>query len=341
MRKIFLISGPCGSGKTTFADAYARDLVRQEHRPVYVIHGDNFHQGFTEPEDKPDFFTDGQPSDRVLWEDILKFNWDCILHTADRALLQGLDTVIDYVTEDELPRVRALADRYGAELYYIVLTADAEETERRIRQRGDTDLVERALFLKKKLEEMPENRGHLYDTTGQTPEDAVREIRPEQFRVRRADAREGTAPADGTVRKAETEDARTAAGLAAELWPHHGVDELAEEIRGSLAEKEYALFLYEEQGRAAGFAECRLRHDYVEGTESSPVGYLEGIYVKAGDRGRGIARRLLSACEDWAREQGCTEFASDCELDNTESQGFHRAVGFREANRLVAYTRKL
>ena len=184
MRKIYFISGPCGCGKSTFADAYARHLVREGRRTVYVIHGDDFHEGFVETEDKPDFFTeDGQPSDQVLWEDILRFNWDCIIATADRALQQDLDVVIDYVIETELPRVKALAEKHQATLYYIVLTADEDEIERRIRSRGDTDLIDRALFLKKALEAMPENRGHLYNNTGKTPEDVAREIDPEQYRV--------------------------------------------------------------------------------------------------------------------------------------------------------------
>ncbi len=184
MSRIYFISGPCGCGKTTFTDAYARHLVRQERKTVYVIHGDDFHTGFIEPEDKGDFFVDGQASDRVLWENILRFNWDCIIATAGRALREGLDVLIDYVLEDELPRVKALAAEHQADLYYIVLTADTEELERRIRGRGDTDLVERALFLKKELEAMPENRGHLYNNTGKTPEDVIRDIVPDRFQVR-------------------------------------------------------------------------------------------------------------------------------------------------------------
>lgn len=183
MAKIFMISGACGSGKTTFANAFAKHLVRQERKTVYLIHGDDFHQGFKQPEDKGNFFVDGQASDQVLWEDILRFNWDCIIATAGRALRQGMDVIVDYVVEDELPRVRELAAEYHAELYYIVLTADADEIGRRIRSRGDTDLAERARFLKEKLEAMPENRGHLYDSTGRTTEDMVREIIPEQFRL--------------------------------------------------------------------------------------------------------------------------------------------------------------
>ncbi len=145
----------------------------------------------------------------------------------------------------------------------------------------------------------------------------------------------------GAAEQAAAGDAETAAALALELWPEHTPKEMIKEFEALLADDEAAVFLYRKDGGTVGFAQCQLRHDYVEGTETSPVGYLEGIYVKEADRGQGIARKLLAACEDWARAKGCTEFASDCELTNIESQGFHRAVGFEEANRLVAYTRKL
>ena len=71
MSKIILISGPCGSGKTTFTNAYARHIVNRSRKTVYVIHGDDFQAGFTEVEDKGDFFVNGEASDQVLWEDIL------------------------------------------------------------------------------------------------------------------------------------------------------------------------------------------------------------------------------------------------------------------------------
>ena len=176
MPKIIFISGACGSGKSTFADALARHLVRQDHKTVYVIHGDDFHSGFREPEENGDFFVNGQASDQVLWEDILRFNWDCIISTAERVLKKGLDVVIDYVIETEFDRVRNLAERYNADLYYIVLTASEAEIEKRIRARGDVDLIERSFFLKKELEAMPENRGHLLDNSCKTPEETVEEL---------------------------------------------------------------------------------------------------------------------------------------------------------------------
>ena len=183
MAKIIFVSGPCGTGKTTFTDAYARFLVSGTSKTVYVIHGDDFHAGFVEPENKGDFFVNGEASDPVLWEDILRFNWDCIIATAGRALDDGIDVLIDYVIEDELPRVKELASLYGAELYYIVLTASEAEIERRIRERGDIDMIERALFLKRKLEAIPENSGHLYDNSVKTPDIAVKEIVLDDYRV--------------------------------------------------------------------------------------------------------------------------------------------------------------
>ena len=183
MAKIIFISGPCGCGKSTFADALAKHMVNRDGKTVYVIHGDMFHEGFVETDDKGDFFVDGKPNDQINWEGILRFNWDMITATADRALKTGMDVVIDYVMENEMPRIRKLAEENRAEFCYIVLTADAAELEKRIRARGDTDLIERAWFLKKKLEEMPENRGHLYDNTRKTTEEMLREIDPEQYRM--------------------------------------------------------------------------------------------------------------------------------------------------------------
>ena len=183
MPKIIFVSGACGSGKSTFADAYARHLVGRDHKTIYVIHGDDFHEGFVEPEEKGDFFVDGQASDRVLWDDSLRFNWDCIIATAQRALQENLDVVIDYVIEGELPRVRELAQKNKVPLYYIVLTTDADELEKRIRKRGDIDMINRALFLKEELEAMPENQGHLYNNTGKKTEEIIREIVLEQYLV--------------------------------------------------------------------------------------------------------------------------------------------------------------
>ena len=143
------------------------------------------------------------------------------------------------------------------------------------------------------------------------------------------------------IRNALLSDAATVAALAQQLWPHHEAAQLLEEFEPLLEDANAAVFLAFSDDMPVGFAQCQLRHDYVEGTASSPVGYLEGIFVTHAYQKQGIARALLASCEKWAKEQGCSEFASDCELSNTNSLRFHLSMGFEEANRIICFTKKL
>ena len=144
-----------------------------------------------------------------------------------------------------------------------------------------------------------------------------------------------------TITKATKKDALVVAKLAIQMWEDNVLEELAAELAEIINSSESAVFLGTVDGQAIGFAQCQLRHDYVEGTETSPGGYLEGIFIEEKYRKKGYAKQLLAACENWAREQGCTEFASDCELDNTESLKFHLSLGFEEANRVICFKKKL
>ena len=143
------------------------------------------------------------------------------------------------------------------------------------------------------------------------------------------------------IRVATLEDVQIVAKLAIQMWKSHTIGELAREFYDYISKEKGRVFIAVADAGAVGFAQCGLRHDYVEGTASSPVGYLEGISIKAEYRKRGLARGLLETCQKWAKEQGCTEFASDCELDNENSRKFHLKMGFVEANRIICFTKKL
>ncbi|MBQ7737836.1 MAG: GNAT family N-acetyltransferase [Oscillospiraceae bacterium] len=143
------------------------------------------------------------------------------------------------------------------------------------------------------------------------------------------------------IRRAKMKDAEALAALAIQMWTGHDPEDLTEEFRRLLMDDEAVCFIKFADDTPAGFAQCQLRHDYVEGTESSPVGYLEGIFVSEGYRKKGYAAELLSECEKWAKEKGCSEFASDCELDNADSLRFHLALGFEEANRIICFRKEL
>jgi len=143
------------------------------------------------------------------------------------------------------------------------------------------------------------------------------------------------------VHKATKRDCRVLAELAVQMWDSHTVDELEAEFLETLNDEQSACFIKYIKGLPVGFAQCGVRTDYVEGTESSPVGYLEGIFMKADYRNNGYAKELLSASEMWAKNMGCTEFASDCELGNVGSLKFHIAMGFEEANRIICFKKRI
>lgn len=142
------------------------------------------------------------------------------------------------------------------------------------------------------------------------------------------------------IRKATKQETKVAAKLANHMWGSATIEERALEFEEYL-NSGGAIFLAFHNDNAIGFAQCGLRHDYVEGTESSPVGYLEGIFVVEEERKKGVAKELLNACQDYAKQRGCIEFASDCELDNEESLKFHMKMGFEEANRIICFKKRL
>lgn len=125
------------------------------------------------------------------------------------------------------------------------------------------------------------------------------------------------------------------------LWPEHTAQDLERILQEYIGGNESAVFTEGADGQPIGVALCCLRHDYVEGCETSPVGYLEGIFVNEKYRLKGIAASLCKECENWAKEMGCTEFASDCELTNTDSLHFHLSIGFREENRIICFKKNL
>lgn len=89
-----------------------------------------------------------------------------------------------------------------------------------------------------------------------------------------------------------------------------------------------------------GMCEVTL-HNIVDGCLSSPVGYIEGIFVDPGFRNIGVARKLVENAETWCRRRGCTEIGTDAEIDDEDAQRFHEYMGFEETYRVVEYKKRL
>ena len=132
------------------------------------------------------------------------------------------------------------------------------------------------------------------------------------------------------------------AALRQLLWPHHDASAHLQDGIDMLANARQSAFLaLDEHGQAVGFADAALRLDYVNGCESSPVVYLEGIYVQPQQRRQGVARALISHVERWGIEHGCHELASDTAIENLASQQMHQQLGLSETERVVFFKKAL
>lgn len=143
------------------------------------------------------------------------------------------------------------------------------------------------------------------------------------------------------VKIAQENDVKILADLAVRLYTDSTVEDLEKEFCQNILSEDIRFYLKYENDLPIGFAQVNLRYDYVEGSETNPVGYLEGIYIKEAVRGKGYAKELLKECETWAKSKGCKQFASDCEIDNLNSYKFHKAVDFEECNRIICFIKNL
>ncbi|HYA25361.1 MAG TPA: GNAT family N-acetyltransferase [Terriglobales bacterium] len=119
---------------------------------------------------------------------------------------------------------------------------------------------------------------------------------------------------DVVIRAATPADAAAWESMRRELWPDGAEDhgpEIAAFFGGQVFNDLCAVLVAESRsGDILGFAELLVRNDLPE-LEGKKTGYVEGLFVSPELRHQGIARKLLRASRDWARQQGCIAFASD------------------------------
>lgn len=130
--------------------------------------------------------------------------------------------------------------------------------------------------------------------------------------------------------------------MSSELWKEdYNTEEMTSFFIDCCNSKKKRILFFVKDTHIAAFIYLSIRVDYVEGSDSSPTGYIEGIYVKPGFRKHGTARKLLAEGELWLKENGCKQIGSDAYIDNKESYDFHLRVGFKEAGKLVTFIKDL
>jgi aminoglycoside 6'-N-acetyltransferase I len=146
------------------------------------------------------------------------------------------------------------------------------------------------------------------------------------------------------VRAARKEDGPAWLRMRDALWPNFAStwhsDEIQQFFAGKLSSPLAVLMAEDDTGKALGFAELSIRN-YAEDCVTDRVAYLEGWYVVPGARRNGVGRALIAGAEQWAKGQGCTEFASDAVIDNEISAAAHRALGFTETVQIRCFRKQL
>jgi aminoglycoside 6'-N-acetyltransferase I len=145
---------------------------------------------------------------------------------------------------------------------------------------------------------------------------------------------------DITTRRVTQDDKAEWFRMRKGIWPDAPDESMRFDMDKLLADGDYLVIFACDGDKPIGLTEAQIR-DYGEGCETNPVGYLEGWFVQEEYRGRGIVGIMTQAAENWIREKGCTEVASDTWLDNEPSIRAHIKMGYHEVERLIHYVKKL
>ena len=129
--------------------------------------------------------------------------------------------------------------------------------------------------------------------------------------------------------------------LATLLFPDSPFEEELQFHKDVLASEKEMGLLYQIDGKIVGFMNMSVRNDYVNGTNTSPVVFIEAIYVLPEYRKRGIGNKFITYAERYAKQKGIKQLASDCFTDNTLSENFHKGCGFEEKERVICFVKDI
>lgn len=145
------------------------------------------------------------------------------------------------------------------------------------------------------------------------------------------------------IRAAQATDLSAWHAMRNKLWPDNAdqhEQELLAYFAGDSIDIEQCFVVENEVGELSGFMELNIRN-FAEGSRESAVPYVEAWYIKPEYQGQGLGRALMQQAEQWARQMGHLELASDTEVHNHKSIAIHQHLGFKETERVVCFIKKL
>lgn len=101
-------------------------------------------------------------------------------------------------------------------------------------------------------------------------------------------------------------------------------------------DKWHCQFIENDKGEKIGLVEISLRN-IVDGCLTSPVAYLEGLFLIESERNKGQGTKVIKLIIAWCKSSGYEELATDTEINNTKAQKFYSKLGFEEVDRVIEY----
>jgi len=98
-------------------------------------------------------------------------------------------------------------------------------------------------------------------------------------------------------------------------------------LRERLRFGESAVLVARRDGAMAGFVQLYPMYSSVR---MARTWILNDLYVDAATRRKGVARALLDAAADFAREDGAAGIALETTVDNTAARALYRSAGWQE-----------
>ncbi|HWD83703.1 MAG TPA: AAA family ATPase [Kribbella sp.] len=167
MSNVLLLTGPCGSGKTTVAKLVATDAAR----PTMHLTTDEYYRGI-----RTGFVAPYLPGAERQNEIVV----DAIVATVGVYARGGYDVVVDGIIEPWfLAPFREAAKRDEWSMSYVVLRPDLGTTLRRGQDRPETELtdVEALTGMHEAFADLGELESHAIDTTRLDAEETAAEVR--------------------------------------------------------------------------------------------------------------------------------------------------------------------
>ncbi len=115
------------------------------------------------------------------------------------------------------------------------------------------------------------------------------------------------------------------------------LDEEIKVIREALTNYSKVVYIDYDNEIPVAFAQCTLKED----DQLNQIGYLEQIHIKKNYKNKGIDKRLLSKCEEWAKNKGCNKFTASCSIDDTQKLDLYNYSGFSEINKVAYFSKNI